>query len=187
MDRNLDALDFSDRQAWRLWLEERHVTQSKAWLLIQKKGSAFSGLSLDEAVEEALCYGWIDGKLKPRDEHSYLLRFSPRKPDSVWSMNNIRRVEELRRRGAMTEAGLSMVRIAKENGQWQAAIDREHPENIPADLESELRRAKGALAAYKALPDSQKKQILYWLQSAKREATRRKRIGEIIHRMLDEM
>ncbi len=180
MKADQDILAFSDRTDWRSWLRRHHTTKTETWLVIRKKHAPLPGLSLDEAVEEALCFGWIDGKLHTRNSQSYLLRFSPRRPDSVWSLRNIRRVGQLQRRGAMTEAGLRAVRNARENGQWQSAIEREDPGTIPPDLASALRRKKGATAAYRELPDSQKKQYLYWLQSAKRDATRRKRIIEIV-------
>jgi uncharacterized protein YdeI (YjbR/CyaY-like superfamily) len=184
MDVSPKHLDFIDRFAWRSWLKDRHATDSQAWLVIQKKRSRLDGLSLAEAVEEALCYGWIDGKLLTLDDRRYLLRFSPRRPDSVWSISNIRRVEELTRAGLMTEAGLAAVRAAKKSGQWQAALDRERTDEIPPELEAALRRKQGALAAYRHLPDSKKKQVLYWLQSAKRKQTKLKRIEEILRQVL---
>ncbi len=99
-------------------------------------------------------------------------------------MTNIRRIEKLQRSGAMTEAGLIKVKNAMDSGEWQAAIDREQPRALPADLESMLRRRKGALAAYRELPDSKKKQYLYWIQSARREDTWRRRIVEMVNRIL---
>jgi uncharacterized protein YdeI (YjbR/CyaY-like superfamily) len=184
MDKTPNFLEFRDRLAWRSWLEKHHGTESEAWIAIQKKGSELPAMTLDEAVEEALCYGWIDGQLRSRDEQAYLLRFSPRRRNSVWSMSNIQRVEKLLRSGAMREAGLIEVRRAKESGRWQAAMDRERPEEIPPELVAALRQKKGAIAAYRGLPDSKKKQYVYWIQSAKRDQTRRKRIEEIVKRVL---
>jgi uncharacterized protein YdeI (YjbR/CyaY-like superfamily) len=186
MEEKSSPLDFSDRLAWRSWLEDHHATSSEAWLIIQRVGSKLEGLSLDQAVEEALCYGWIDGKLQRLDDQRYLLRFSPRKPNSVWSIRNIQRVEELVRRGVMTEAGMTAVQEGKKSGQWEAAIDRENTDVIPPELEAALRRRKGAIAAYRNLPESQKKQYMYWIQSAKREQTKGKRIEEIIKKVLEE-
>jgi uncharacterized protein YdeI (YjbR/CyaY-like superfamily) len=184
MATSSDPFDFNDRSTWRSWLKENHATVSSVWLVIQRKGSKLDGLSLGEAVEEALCYGWIDGKLKRLDDQRFLLRFTPRKPQSVWSITNIQRVEKLIRVGAMTEAGLVAVEAAKENGQWQNALDREQPDKIPPELETALRLKRGALAAYRELTDTKKKQYLYWLQSAKREETKRKRIKEIVKQVL---
>jgi uncharacterized protein YdeI (YjbR/CyaY-like superfamily) len=154
--------------------------------VIQKKHSLDPGLFLDVAVEAALCYGWIDSTLNTIDDQSYLLRFSPRKPDSVWSMSNIRRVEMLIEKGRMTEAGLVAVQAAKESGEWQATIDRENPEYLPPDLEASFDQDPGAWHAYRKLPVSKKKRYIYWLQSAKKQKTRQKRITEIIRLARDE-
>lgn len=175
-----DHLEFAHRDQWRSWLEENHATQREAWLVIYKKKYHSEGLALEQAVEEALCFGWIDGTLQPLDERRYALRFSPRAPDSVWSVSNIHRVEKLVADGKMTSAGQLSIAAAKESGQWQAAIRRELVEIIPADLERALRQHPGAISAYKALPDSRKKQYLYWLQQAKREETKRRRIQKIV-------
>ena len=185
MDTSTKPLDFKDRSAWRSWLRDHHNAASSVWLVIQKTSSKLNGLSLGEAVEEALCYGWIDGKLKRLDDQRFLLRFTSRKPGSVWSITNIQRVEKLIRVGAMTEVGLAAVEAAKESGQWQNALDREQPDKIPPELETALRQKKGALAAYRDLTDTKKKQYLYWLQSAKREGTKRKRIEEIVKQVLE--
>ena len=173
-------MEFADRREWRSWLDAHHKSALETWLVIQKKRSPLPGLSLDDAVEEALCYGWIDGTLNTRDENSYLLRFSPRKPGSVWSIRNIQRVEELERKGLLMEAGEEAARIAKEEGTWGEALERKNTDEIPPDLESALRRVKGALAAYRGLPKSHKQRYIYWLQSAKREETRERRIQEIV-------
>jgi len=185
MEEILNPLDFIDRFSWRSWLADHHATYSEAWLIIQKKCSKIEGLSLEEAVEEAICYGWIDGILRSLDERRYLLRFSPRKPNSVWSVRNIQRVEKLVCLGMMTDAGLAAVHKAKKSGQWQAAIERENTDEIPSELETALRRTKGAITAYRKLPDSQKKQYVYWLQSAKQEQTKVKRIMEIVKQVID--
>jgi len=183
MEEPLNPLDFVDRFAWRAWLEDNHAAHAEAWLFIRKKHSKVAGLFLEEAVEEAVCYGWIDGKLRGLDDQRYLLRFSPRKPNSVWAVSNIRRVEELSRKGMMTEAGLAAVHEAKKSGQWKAAIDREHTDVIPPELEAALRLTEGAIEAYRNLTDSQKKLYIYWLQSAKREKTKLKRIEEIVKKV----
>ena len=180
MKSDKKILAFKDRSDWRSWLDANHADASDIWLVIQKKHSPAPGLSLDDAVEEALCYGWIDSTLNTKDDQSYLLRFSPRKPGSVWSIRNIHRVEKLKAEGRMTEAGRTAVQVAKEGGEWQAAIDRENPEFIPPDLEEALNQDPDAGNAYRNLPDSIRKRYVYWLQSAKQKKTRQKRIGEII-------
>ena len=184
MTKQEDCLEFQDRHQWRSWLEENHAGKPVAWLVIYKKKYHDQGLALADAVEEALCYGWIDGKLKSLDEKRFALRFTPRAADSVWSVSNIQRVGKMNREGKMRPAGEQKVIEAKENGQWEAAIRRERVDIIPKDLEAELRKDAGALAAYRALPDSRKKQYIYWLQSAKQEQTRRRRVQKILDQIL---
>lgn len=186
MEKVRDPLKFPNPSAWRVWLADHHASKLEAWLVIQKKSSIHVGIQLNEAVEEALCYGWIDGKMQSLDEHRYLLRFTPRRQNSVWAISNILRVQELTRQGRMSESGLAAVHAAKKSGQWQAAIDRENTDRIPRDLENALRRRKGGIAAYRNLPDSQKKRYVYWIQSAKREQTKKKRIDEILRTIMCE-
>lgn len=180
MSKQFDLLCFPDRASWRLWLEENHEQATEAWLAIRKKGAMADCIFLEEAVLEALCFGWIDGRLKTLDNARYALRFVPRKPDSVWSVHNIRRVQELIADGLMTEAGFKKVRQGQESGQWDAAIRREQVDEIPSDLEMALRKQEGGLAAYRNLPASRKKQLIYWLETAKHPETRQRRIRTII-------
>ena len=182
-DRELET--FADRSKWREWLRLHHSDATEAWLVIYKKGVREGGLTLDEAIEEALCYGWIDGKLKSLDAEKYSLRFSPRKANSIWSISNIQRVEKLITLGMMTDAGLEKVAQARQSGQWEAAIKREQTDVIPEDLEKALRRKKGAIAAYRSLTDSRKKQLLHWLFTAKRPETRQRRIASIVSEVED--
>ena len=176
--------EFADRGEWRVWLEKHHAGSKEVWIILYKKKFREARLSLEEAIEEALCYGWIDGQLKSVDEKRYMLRFTPRRRNSVWSESNKRRVKRLIRDGRMTEAGLEKVAEAKENGQWEAATQREQVDVIPPDLEQALNRRKGGVAAYRALSASRKKQFIYWLQSAKRPETKRKRIQAIVDKVL---
>jgi uncharacterized protein YdeI (YjbR/CyaY-like superfamily) len=175
-------LHFQDRDAWRQWLEHNHAERNEAWLVILKNQAAGPGIHYEEAVEEALCYGWIDSFMKGAPGDSYFLRFSPRKPGSLWSVSNQQRVERLLAQGKMTEAGLAKVQEARENGEWQAAIRREDTSSLPEDLRRALESHPGAQANFDQLPALQKKQTLYWLASAKTEATRQKRLRQIIDR-----
>jgi uncharacterized protein YdeI (YjbR/CyaY-like superfamily) len=177
-DRKL--LAFTGRGQWRGWLESHHREAGEAWLVLYKKGIREGSLTLDEAVEEALCFGWIDGKLRSLDAERYSLRFSPRRANSVWSVSNIRRVERLTQEGLMTEAGLEKIAEGHQSGQWDAAIRREQTDVMPPDLEAALRRTSGAVAAYRGLTDSRKKQLLHWLLTAKRPETRQRRIEAIV-------
>ncbi len=173
------CLAFANREAWRAWLEEHHAALQEAWLLINRKGATRRFLVLEEAVEEALCFGWIDGALKPIDNEMYALRFCPRKSNSVWSVNNQRRVEKLIREGRMTQAGMEKIAEAKESGEWEAAIAREDVSSVPDDLVQELEN-NDAWMAFDHWPASQKKQYLYWLETAKRPETREKRLQTIV-------
>jgi uncharacterized protein YdeI (YjbR/CyaY-like superfamily) len=179
-----DLLIFKDRAVWRRWLEKNHEHNSEAWLAICKKGARAACLSLEDAVLEALCFGWIDGKLETLDKDRYALRFSPRRSDSIWSLSNIRRVEKLVEEGLMTEAGYRRIQEGFESGQWDSAIEREQVDEIPADLERSLRRRKGALSAYRSLTASRKKQLLHWIATAKRPETRLKRIETIVDQLM---
>jgi uncharacterized protein YdeI (YjbR/CyaY-like superfamily) len=176
-------LHFQDRDDWRTWLERNHAVQAEAWVVILKNRSPRPGIYLEEAVEEAVCYGWIDSVMRGDPGGFYYLRFTPRKPGSVWSVSNIQRVERLAAQGKMAEAGLARVREAKANGEWEAAIRREDTSSLPEDLQQALEAHPGALAAFEKLPASQKKQDLYWLLSAKTESTRQRRIQHILDRI----
>lgn len=173
------CLTFASREEWRAWLEKHHATDQEAWVLHYKKKVAKRSLTYEEAVEEALCFGWIDGLLKSIDGEGYALRYSPRKRRSVWSEKNKQRAERLIHEGRMTAAGLEKIAEAKENGEWDAATAREDANAIPADLAQELERHK-ARASFNKLPASRKKQYLYWLSSAKRPETRQKRIQAVV-------
>jgi uncharacterized protein YdeI (YjbR/CyaY-like superfamily) len=147
---------------------------------LYKKGARAPSLSIEEAQEEALCFGWIDHMSKSLDSSRFLLRFTPRRAGSIWSMTNIRRIEKLSRAGLMTPAGLEKVAEARRNGQWEAAVAREQTELMPADLQKALRRRKGAVAGYRILTASRKKQLLHWLLTAKSESTRQRRLEAIL-------
>ena len=173
-------LEFENRDQWRGWLEHNHAEGGQAWVRIFKQKYRHQGLALEEAVEEAVCFGWIDSVMQPVDERMYALRFTPRTSTSTWSMSNIQRVARLLAAGKMTPAGMRRVAEAKANGMWQVAIEREQVDIIPEALERALLEHPGALAAYRALPDSRKKQYLYLLQTAKREETKLRRIQKIV-------
>jgi uncharacterized protein YdeI (YjbR/CyaY-like superfamily) len=174
-----ERLAFAGREEWRAWLEEHHATEQEAWLLHSKKKAVQRYVTYEEAVEEALCFGWIDGLLKSVDGESYALRYSPRRRRSVWSESNKRRVARLIQEGRMTAAGLEKIAEARESGEWDAATAREDVSSIPADLAQEL-RSNEAWATFDAWPASRKKQVLYWLKGARRPETRRKRIQAIV-------
>lgn len=184
MEAATEGIEFSNAAGWRSWLETHHATDSEAWLIIYKVKYGHLGIGLEEAVEQALCFGWIDGTLQRRDEETYFLRFSPRRPQSVWSIRNVRRAERLVLEGIMTSAGLQKIKEAMENGQWEAAHLRENTDEIPEKLRKALSRRKGALAAFRAMGSARKKQLLHLLHTAKRSETERKRIQAIVDEVL---
>jgi uncharacterized protein YdeI (YjbR/CyaY-like superfamily) len=174
------TLYFIARDAWRAWLEENHAAAKAAWLLHYKKHTGKPGLSLEEAVEEALCFGWIDGLMHRIDDEKFALRYSPRKKGSVWSETNKRRVAKLIKQGRMTAAGLAQVREAKANGEWRAAALREDTTNIPDDLRKALKANPQARRNFDRLAPSHKKQVIHWITSARTDTTRRRRIQETV-------
>jgi uncharacterized protein YdeI (YjbR/CyaY-like superfamily) len=175
-------LFFASRAQWRQWLEVHHADASEAWLVHYKKSAGQPGLTYGEAVEEALCFGWIDGLLRPLDATRYLLRYSPRRPNSVWADSNKKRVAKLIDEGRMTQAGLDVIALAKANGSWDVLKQIANGSAIPADLENALCAYDGAMDGFAALPASLRQQYLWWIAGAKRDATRRKRIEEIVRR-----
>ena len=184
MKRPSAFLSFRTREEWRSWLERNYASRDEAWLLHPKVGSTQPGLAYLEAVEEALCFGWIDGLLQPVDKDNFALRYSPRKKNSIWSPGNKTRALRLIRQGRMTQAGLQKVAEARANGQWKAASEREDITRIPPDLMRALRARVGALPAFRKLAPSLRKQYLYWMASAKRPATRHKRSNAIVREVL---
>ena len=176
------CMAFTNHSEWRAWLEVHHATELEAWLIIQRKGASNQYLKLEEATEEALCFGWIHGALRPVSKEIYALRFTPRQPNSIWSVNNQRRVEKLIDEGRMTAAGLEQIRIAKQSGEWEAAIIREDVSSVPDDLVQALEEYDAWLD-FENWPASQKKQYLYWLENAKRPDTREKRIRAILNKV----
>jgi uncharacterized protein YdeI (YjbR/CyaY-like superfamily) len=170
-----------DRETWRAWLSEHHMDRREVWLVLLKKRVARPCVTLQEAVEEALCFGWIDGHLRRIDDESHVLRFTPRGRRSVWAQSNKDRVERLIREDRMTPAGLAAVEAAKASGEWDAATAREDVDTIPDDLAGALRDG-GVYETFMATPPSQRKQYLYWVNDAKRDETRRRRIAETVRR-----
>jgi uncharacterized protein YdeI (YjbR/CyaY-like superfamily) len=171
---------FDTREDWRAWLERSHASAKEAWVVLRKKGADGPSLRYEEAVEEALCFGWIDGRTRSVDGQHYAVRFSPRRQGSIWAESNKQRVERLVAEGRMTPAGLAKVAEAKANGEWDAAAAREDVGSIPPDLERALRKDAAVWERFQLWPASRKRQYLYWLTTAKRAETREKRIKAIV-------
>jgi uncharacterized protein YdeI (YjbR/CyaY-like superfamily) len=171
---------FTGRDEWRTWLAENHATAQEMWLVFHKKHVGRPGLTYVEAVEEALCFGWIDGILKRLDDRKHTVRFSPRRKNSIWSEQNKKRVAGMIEQGRMTEAGLAKVREAKTNGQWAKAAERDDPTRVPPELTAALAENAQARDNFEKLAPSYRRQFTYWIGSAKRDETRQKRVAEAI-------
>lgn len=168
-----------DREEWNRWLSENHETSPGVWIIYYKKNSNKPGISYDDAVEEALSFGWIDSKVNALDEERYMQVFTPRKPGSTWSKLNKQRIEKLMKNGLMKPSGLEKVEAAKKDGSWNFLDDIEKLV-IPEDLREILGQNPSASKSYEAYTDSVKKQVLYWIASAKRNETRIRRIKKIV-------
>jgi uncharacterized protein YdeI (YjbR/CyaY-like superfamily) len=167
------------RAAWRAWLTRHGAAKQELWVFRAKVHVKGSWPSYDDLVEEALCFGWIDGIVKRVDDRFTAVRFTPRRPGAIWSEPNRRRVRALLRTGLMTEAGLAKVREARANGEWMAAGRSVEVSRIPRDLASALSRA-GAHAAFADWPPSHRKTLLHWVTDAKRPETRERRIARVV-------
>ncbi len=178
-DKKVPETTAKNRKAWRKWLEKNHAVQDNVWLIIYKKESSTPSVYYEEAVEEGLCFGWIDSKPNKRDEESFLQFFSRRKPKSNWSALNKKRVEQLMAAGLMAPAGLAMVELAKQNGTW-TALDKVEALEYPPDLQQAFAKNKTALKNFDAFPKSTKRGILEWIGNAKQNETRLKRIAETV-------
>ena len=166
-----------DAAAWRNWLEENTHSAKSIWLIIYRKESDTPSVYYNEAVDQALCFGWIDSKPNKRDEESFYQFFSKRNPKSNWSRVNKEKVEKLLADGQMAAAGLDMVALAKETGTWDALNDVENGV-IPEDLLSAFDKYPGSHSHFENFPRSVKRGILEWIFNAKRTETRAKRIEE---------
>lgn len=174
----------SSRQEWREWLAENHADSTGAWVGVGKKGGRVTSLTYDDAVEEALCFGWIDSTVNKIDADRFRQLFTPRKPRSSWALSNKARVARLVAEGRMTPAGMAVVEAAKRDGSWDLLEDVENLV-MPADLEAALAAEPGAAAGFERLPESQRKMTLYWVQSAKRPKTRARRITATVQACLE--
>lgn len=167
-----------NQSEWRKWLQKNHGKKKAVWLIYFKKKSPDHNLTWSKAVDEALCFGWIDSTARPIDEEKYKQYFSRRKPKSNWSKINKDKVKLLIDQGLMEEAGYKSIEIAKENGSW-TILDAIEALIVPTDLSKELAKHDGSAEYFDSRTKSVKKLLLHWVVSAKREETRQKRIQEI--------
>eukprot|EP00768_Dysnectes_brevis_P007315 gnl/Dysnectes_brevis/6136_a9275_543.p1 GENE.gnl/Dysnectes_brevis/6136_a9275_543~~gnl/Dysnectes_brevis/6136_a9275_543.p1 ORF type:complete len:193 (+),score=15.05 gnl/Dysnectes_brevis/6136_a9275_543:31-609(+) len=174
----------SDASDFREWLKHNHKTKKHIWIIFFKQSSPTPNLSWSEAVDQALCFGWIDSTKRARDKQSYMQRYTPRKPKSVWSRINKLKVEALTKSGQMTEEGLAAVKRAKTNGSW-FTLDSCDALEVPIDLETAFAKHPGSKAFYLSLSPSKRRGLLSWVAMAKRDITKEKRIKEIVKAALE--
>ena len=177
----MKTVEAKNRAEWRAWLTANHDQETEIWLVYYKKETGKVSVDYDASVEEALCYGWVDSIIKKMDETKYVRKFTPRKDDSKWSPSNKRRVENLIQEGLMTEYGLQKVEAAKQSGKWEAPAQRPKLTfELSAEFAEALSKNKKARGTFENLSPSHQKQYLGWIEIAKRQDTREKRIQESI-------
>jgi len=174
------VISFESRDAWEAWLAEHHASSPGLWVKVAKKGSGIPTVSYSEALDVALCYGWIDGQKDKLDGHYWLQRFTPRRPRSKWSKINRDRVAALLAGGAMQPAGLREVERAKADGRWEAAYHGQRAATVPDDLRRELESNAAAREFFATLDSANRYAILYRLQEAKRPETRARRLKTFV-------
>src|SRR5829696_5355654 len=177
---DLPIVPFASREAWAAWLEEQHKKSDGLWLKIAKKGSGIGTVTFPEALDVALCYGWIDGQRARFDERFFLQRFTPRKPRSKWSRVNREKVTKLIETGEMKPSGLREVERAKADGRWDAAYEPQSTAKVPDDLLEELGKNDAAQDFFSTLDSRNRYAILYQIQDAKRPETRARRIARYV-------
>ena len=181
MAPDLPQLILPDAAAWRRWLGQHHAQPEGVWLVLAKKGTTNpTSLTYDQALEDALCHGWIDGQAGRRDEVTYRQRFTPRRRRSVWSKRNTDRVERLLAEGRMHPAGIAEMERAKADGRWDAAYGGSADIEVPPDLVAALANTPKAQAMFNALNSQNRYAILYRLQTAKRSDTRARRLQQFV-------
>lgn len=175
-----EVVEFTDQAAFRAWLADNASKAPGIWLKVYKKDSGVTSINYSEALDEALCYGWIDGQVKKYDELAYLQKFTPRRAKSMWSKRNIENVERLTKAGLMTEAGLREVEAAKADGRWAQAYDKPSDMQVPEFFLTMLSQHPKANAFYETLNRANTYAIAWRLQTAKTEETRLKRAEKLI-------
>ena len=182
---DLPILPFASREAWEAWLEEQHTVSQGVWLKLAKKGSGIETVTFAEALDVALCYGWIDSQADKFDGNYWLQRFTPRKPRSKWSQVNREKVAKLIEAGRMKPAGLREVERAKADGRWDAAYEPPSTATVPDDLRAELEKNVAAREFFETLNSTNRYAILHRIQDAKKPETRARRIAQYVEMLAE--
>jgi uncharacterized protein YdeI (YjbR/CyaY-like superfamily) len=181
MPSDVSTMTIADADAWHAWLEAHHADSSGVWLVLAKKGTIDpTRLTYDEALEEALCHGWIDGQRRSGDASTFVQRFTPRRARSPWSKRNVGIVERLTSEGRMRPAGRAEVERARADGRWQAAYEGQRAIAVPADLAAALAAEPKAQAMFEILTSQNRYAILFRTAGAKRAETRARRIEQFV-------
>jgi uncharacterized protein YdeI (YjbR/CyaY-like superfamily) len=177
----LPELLLAHAAAWRAWLSEHHAQEGGVWLVLAKKGTTEpTALTYADALEEALCHGWIDGQIRRRDERTFKQRFTPRRARSAWSARNVEHVQRLLAAGRMHASGIAAMRQAQQDGRWDDAYAGSSRIEVPAELADALAREPRALAAFETLTSQNRYAILYRLQALKTAAAHARRIEQYV-------
>jgi uncharacterized protein YdeI (YjbR/CyaY-like superfamily) len=176
----LPELLLPDAAAWRTWLEEHHDSSPGVWLVLHKKGGTVTTLDYAGALEEALCFGWIDGQAKRRDAESSFQRFSPRGKRSIWSLRNVARIEQLEAAGKMHDAGRAAVAAAQADGRWDKAYAGPATAEVPEDLAAAIAAVPRAQAMFDVLTSQNRFALIFRLSQLKTEDARRKKIAGFV-------
>jgi len=176
----LPIKSFKEKGDWAAWLKHHHAKSPGLWLRIDKKTAEIRSITYPEALDIALCYGWIDGQKKTYDEFTWLQKFTSRGARSIWSVNNREKAGELIRKGQMSPAGQKVIERAKENGQWAAAYASQSKITLPEDFQAELENNTKAKAFFNSLNSANRYAILFRLQTARKPETRAKRLRQFI-------
>ncbi len=176
----LPILPFESKKKFANWLAKNHDKSVGVWLKIAKKAAGIPTVTYAEALDVALCYGWIDGQRNGFDDRYFLQKFTPRRPKSIWSKINVGHVERLIASGEMKPAGLKAVEAAKQDGRWDAAYSSQKNISVPEDFQSALNKNKQAKAFFETLPASRRYSFLFRITTAKRSETREKRIRQFV-------
>lgn len=177
-----EPLYFKDRLKWRRWLETNFENETEVWLVYYKKHTKIASIAYNDAVEEALCFGWIDGKIRRIDDERFMQRYTPRRPKSKWSMTNRKRVEKLIVEKKMMDAGLIHVKEAKKDGRWKAAYTTKKMPTMPSDLENALKLDKIAWENFNNFTKSNQLMYITYIIDAKRDDTKKRRIAKVVSR-----
>lgn len=175
---NTPIQPFANKKKWTNWLAKQHEKSAGIWLKIAKKDSGIASVTYDEALESALCYGWIDGQKKGFDDKYWLQKFTPRGPKSIWSKINTEKAEKLIASGEMKPAGLKAIEAAKQDGRWDAAYVSQKNISIPEDFQSALNKNEKAKAFFATLKSAERYSFLFRIQTAKKAETRARRIQQ---------